>query len=70
MPNLAVTAFKPSFPNPPVWTDALIAKRQAEFAAFQKTPEGIAEEEAFDNAYSDHEEHAVRGARPGQVHHG
>jgi len=55
------TAFKPSFSTPAVWTDELIAKRQAEFAAFQKTPEGIAEGQAFDAAYSEFEATRPRG---------
>lgn len=42
-----LSAFKPSFPNPEVWTDELIVKRHAEFAAFEKSPAGIAEQRAF-----------------------
>lgn len=48
-----ISAFKPSFPNPEVWTDDLIVRRQAEFEAFNRTPEGIAEEKAFDEASSE-----------------
>ncbi|MDP2449085.1 MAG: hypothetical protein Q8Q74_08075 [Polaromonas sp.] len=65
-----VSAFKPSFSTPAVWTDELIAKRQAEFAAFQKTPEGIAEDQAFDAAYSEHETHRENGAFSSQAPHG
>jgi hypothetical protein len=49
------TAFKPSFPNPDVWTDELIRKRQDEFAQYRLTPQGIAEDKAFDEAYSQFE---------------
>lgn len=56
------SVFRPSFPNPTVWTDELIAKRQQEFAVFQKSPEGIAEGKAFEDAYSEYETRRVTGA--------
>ncbi len=58
---LANTEFKPSFPTPEVWTDELIAQRQKEFAAFQKTDAGIAENRVFDAAYSDYETRRENG---------
>ncbi len=61
------TTFKPSFPNPEVWTDELILRRHAEFAAFQKTPEGIAEDEAFNAAYSEYETRRENGAYSSQM---
>ena len=60
--NQYESAFKPSFPNPIVWTDELIAKRQAEFSAFQATPAGIAEDNAFDDAYAEYETRRENGA--------
>lgn len=49
------SAFRPSFPNPSVWTDELVAQRRAEFMAFEKTQAGRAEEAAFNKEYSAHE---------------
>jgi hypothetical protein len=65
-----VSAFKPSSPNPAVWTDELIAIRQAEYAAFQKTPKGIAEDKAFDALYSEYETDRANGACSPQTPHG
>ncbi len=48
------SAFKPSFPNPKIWTEELIKIRKAEFAAFNKTPEGIAEQQAFDIGFNNY----------------
>ena len=58
------TAFRPSFPNPAVWTDELIATRQREYAAFMKTPEGIAEDRAFNESYSEWESRREAGQLP------
>lgn len=55
-------AFKPSFPNPDKWTDALIRVRISEFAAFQASDEGIAEVKAFADAYT-----AQQGCATGQI---
>lgn len=54
-PDLGHTAFKPSFPNPEVWTDAQIVQRHAEYSAFQESDVGRAEDRAFDATYSEHE---------------
>lgn len=50
--SLGQTAFKPSFPNPVQWTPELILARQKEFAAFQQTPVGLAEQQEFDAEFS------------------
>lgn len=57
------SAFQPSFPNPEVWTDELVRQRQAEFETFQKTPQGIAEERAFDDAWFESEENRENARR-------
>lgn len=59
--SVFVSAFKPSFPNPAVWTDELILKRQAEYAAFEQTPEGIAEERLFNEACAECEGESKSG---------
>lgn len=59
---LSSTSFKPSFPNPLVWTDELMMKRQKEFAEFQKTDAGIAESRSFDAAYAAYETRREDGA--------
>lgn len=53
--------FADTQPMAPEWTDALIAERQAEFAAFSRTPEGLADAAEFDADYDDWEY---------QLHHG
>lgn len=62
--NKPHTAFRPSFPNPAVWTDELMAIRQREYAAFMKTPEGLAEDRAFNEAYSAQESQREAGQPP------
>ena len=58
------SAFKPSFPTHEVWTDELMAARQAEFSAFQKSLEGIAEDASFDAMYADYETRRENGDWP------
>ena len=52
---LSIKRFTPSFQNPAVWTDDLMAMRQAEYLAYQATEEGIAEQQLFDDLYSEFE---------------